>query len=384
MDLKLAKKRNLKQAVICVSNDIVTDQRIHRTANVLAENNIQVCFIGRKLKSSQAIPNNNFSYKRFTLLFNSGALFYANLNIRLLFYLLFAKFDFIIANDLDTLLPAFLIHKLKKKPLIYDSHEYFTGVPELEHRNFQRNTWKTIERLIFPKLKNIITVNRSIALLYEQEYKKEITVVRNISPKPAPQQAKFSPEFEIPEKFILIQGTGINMNRGGKEAVLAMKFIEDKKLKLLIIGKGDAIPELQQLCETEKLHSKVEFHQPLPYDKLMCITKNAWLGLSLDIPESLNYKFSLPNKLFDYIHAQIPILCSRAIEVQHIVEMYSIGMAIHPVTPENIAKAINKIATEPKLYTTWKDNLETASAELNWENEKLKLENLFKKAGLIQ
>ena len=104
------------------------------------------------------------------MIFKRGFLFYKFFNIRLFFFLLFHKYDLLVSNDLDTLLPNFLVSKLKGLPLVYDSHEYFTGVPEIQNRPFVKWVWKSIEKLYFPGLKNVMTVSESIASQYEKEY----------------------------------------------------------------------------------------------------------------------------------------------------------------------------------------------------------------------
>ena len=170
----------MKRAIVSVINDLATDQRVARMCSVLNEDlQYDVLLIGRKLKDSLPL-NRPYKTKRLRLLFIKGPFFYAEYNFRLFWVLLFAKSNLLVANDLDTLLPNFLVSKIKKKSLVYDTHEYFTGVPELENRNTVRKIWQAIEKFVFPKLQNVITVNDSIANLYKKQYNLDLTVVRNI------------------------------------------------------------------------------------------------------------------------------------------------------------------------------------------------------------
>ena len=173
----------MKKAIISVTNDLLTDQRVHKHALSLLKIGYEVELIGRRKGDSQKLENRKYKTKRFKLLFEKGPAFYVEYNLRLFLYLLFIKSDLLVSNDLDTLLPNFLCSRLKNIDLVYDTHEYFTGVPELEGRTFVKNTWRLIEKTIFPKLKNVITVNNSIASLYKKEYGNKIIIIRNIPPK---------------------------------------------------------------------------------------------------------------------------------------------------------------------------------------------------------
>jgi hypothetical protein len=158
------------RVILTVSNDLSSDQRVRKMCHTLVQKGYDVHVIGRRLAHSVDFNPDTYEAQRIKLLFNRGPLFYAELNLRFFAYLLFKKVDIIHANDLDTLLPAWMVSKLRSKKLVYDTHEYFTGVPELQQRPFTRKIWKTIERIILPRLTHIITVNDSIAKLYQDEY----------------------------------------------------------------------------------------------------------------------------------------------------------------------------------------------------------------------
>jgi glycosyltransferase involved in cell wall biosynthesis len=374
----LAQNFQLKRIIISVTTDLVTDQRVHRAALTLQQAHFDVLLIGRKLKDSLPLSDLPYKTKRFSLLWERGPLFYAAFNLRLFFFLLFNKADILYSNDLDTLLPNYLISKLKNKKLYYDCHEYFTGMPELEGRKFPYRVWKSIERSIFPKLKNVITINDSMAKIYFDEYDIPLAVVRNLPLTPDEKDIhhKSKKDFQLPDKkLIIFQGAGINMERGAEEALLAMQYVNDAVL--VFAGSGDVMPKLKNMSEEFKLQEKVFFTGKLPPAELKALTRLAHLGLSLDKDTNINYRFSLPNKLFDYIHAGIPVLASPLPEISKIISEYTIGELISNHNPEHIAEKINGMLSDEPQLMIWKENLKRAAAELNWEKEKIKFLALF-------
>ncbi|MCA1760901.1 MAG: hypothetical protein LC658_14130, partial [Bacteroidales bacterium] len=125
------KPKAKKRIIVSVTSDLVSDNRVHKTCTTLGEMGFEVLLVGRKLAGSQPLSPRNYQTKRIKLFFNKGPLFYACFNFRLFCLLLFSKCDLLLSNDLDTLPANFLASKLKNKPLVYDSHEFFTEVPEL-------------------------------------------------------------------------------------------------------------------------------------------------------------------------------------------------------------------------------------------------------------
>lgn len=365
------------RVIVIVSNDLCTDQRVQKVCNSLQSLGHSVTLVGRLLPNSLALKL-PYSTLRFKLLFNRGPLFYMNLNLRLLWYLMFVPCDAIHANDLDTLLPAWIASGLLRKKLVYDTHEYFTGVPELQKRPVVKKIWELIESFIFPRLKRIITVNDSIANLYRNRYKvNEIKVMRNIPN--AHVEIVANPAFANlfpPGKFkIILQGNGINVDRGAEEAVQMMKHLENAIL--IIAGNGDVIEQLKSTVEEQKLQAKVIFMPRMPYNELLGLTQMCDLGLTLDKDTNINYRFSLPNKLFDYLRAGIPVLASDLPEVRRIVESYKTGWIVEKVEPKIMADQVKKIIQSPESYQSIKFGLSEASNELSWEIESKVLNNWY-------
>jgi len=365
-----------QKVIVSVSSDLVTDNRVHRTCSVLHNLGMDVLLIGREKKLSPLLSERAYRTKRLQLIFEKGPLFYMELNLRLFFILLFKRKHLLFANDLDTLLPNFLASKLCGTKIIYDSHELFTEAPELIHRKKVQRIWLKIEQFIFPYLTHIITVNDSIAKTYKELYAKDLVVVRNIPNKYNASELKSREALGIPSSdfLVIIQGSGLNVDRGIEEAVLALKELEG--VTLMLVGDGDVMPIVKDLIRIHQLDEKVKIYGRRPYLEMMQFTVHADLGLTLDKPLSKNYAFSLPNKVFDYIHAGTPILASKLVEIEKVILTHHVGNIISDVSAESIAKSILELKNQPDLLASQKKACLAAAEIENWENEELKLRSL--------
>jgi glycosyltransferase involved in cell wall biosynthesis len=364
------------RVIVSVINDLATDQRVKKVCDTLYRNGYDILLIGRKLKDSLPVNDRPYKVMRMKLLFTHGALFYTCFNIRLFFVLLFVRGEIFHSNDLDTLLANRLAARLRRKPLVYDSHELFTEVPELMNRPGVRKVWLRIERGIFPKLKYVFTVNESIAEIYRKKYKVDLLVLRNVPSKAMHIEQTERQQFGLDEskKVLILQGSGINIDRGAEELLEAMKLIEN--VVLIIAGGGDVIGKLKLESEHPLLKGKVMFFDKMPHQELMKLTRCADCGITLDKDTNLNYRYSLPNKLFDYIHAGIPVLASKLPEIEKIINKYQIGVIVESHDYQVIAQNIQEIVFNvPKSH--WTNALERASNELSWEHEEQKLLNIY-------
>jgi len=369
----------LKKAIVSVINDLATDRRVDKTCNTLVDLGFEVLLVGRLLPGSLPLSHRRYQMRRMKLLFKKGPFFYAEFNLRLFFFLMFKNAELLISNDLDTLLPNFLVSKLKSIPVVYDSHEYFTETPELVNRRFVQNIWKKIEQMVFPHLRDVITVNESIAGLFSVKYGKPVHVVRNIPPTPELDNLKTRVQLGLPEvkPIILLQGAGINIQRGAEELVKAMHYIEG--IFLLIIGSGDVIDDLKKMRIDLNLEDKISFLPKMPFTELIYFTANANLGLTLDKDTNINYRYSLPNKIFDYINAGVPVLASPLTEIKKIIDQYQVGETIESHEPLLLAKKIEAMLANKEQLAVYRQNCRIAAQTLNWENEQKKLIEVLQK-----
>jgi glycosyltransferase involved in cell wall biosynthesis len=361
-----------------VINDLATDQRVGRVAKLLSEQGMDVHCIGRRLKGSPKLENRSFRARRYKMLFTGGPFFYACFNQRLLLTLFFVKKpSLFISNDLDTLPANFLASRIRRVPLIYDSHELFTEVPELIDRKTVQSIWRWIEGRLVPRLKYAVTVNYSIATIYRRLYGTPFRVVRNV-----PEKIEYKHRSPGPgeRQFIIYQGA-LNVGRGLEMMIDAMQYLDN--VLFILAGTGDIHEDLKRRVVRKGLEERVEFRGRMMPADLVPLTITADLGISLEEDRGLNYRYALPNKLFDYIQCRVPVLCSALPEMTRIVESYGIGISTAERDPEKLAGIIRYMLKE-RSRGAWKDALDSAARELCWENESKVYLELLKECRVLQ
>lgn len=371
-----------KRLLVLVSNDLNHDQRVLKTCRSLTKMGWEISLVGRDLPDSSPLQV-DFDATRLKLPFHRGALFYASLQIALYCHMRKRSVDAIWANDLDTLLPAFVISQQARIPLVYDSHEFFTEAAGLTGRRLQRGVWLVLERILFPKLKAVITVNNSIAQAYAARYPQARggmpLVVRNMPERRDPPQEtkKWRQELNIPKDatFLILQGAFLDQDRGVKQAVEALRERED--WALVVVGAGAEFDWAKD--QVHSLSGRLICLPKMPFEELRSLTAAADVGLSLDRGVHGNYWMSLPNKLFDYIHAGIPVVASAMPEVRQIIESFGIGCVAIDHAPSSIISAVQEVVNMPTSH--WKSKCRDAAQQLHWEAEELQIERALSKAG---
>lgn len=343
-----------------------------RICSTLAEAGYDVKLIGRKLPDSKFLEPRNYQTKRLSCFFRKGKLFYVEYNIRLFWYLIFSKFDAICGIDLDTLLPCFLTGKLKGKPIIYDAHEYFTEVPEVVNRPLVKKVWAILEGVLVPRVKHAYTVCQSLANIFNEKYRTAFEVIRNV---PYRSSENLTASRSNPD-IIIYQGA-LNDGRGLPEIIHAMQWINHAELWL--VGEGDLSQQLRALTDELELKDKVIFKGYVKPNDLKYLTAQASLGLNLLENKGLSYYYSLANKAFDYIQAELPAINMAFPEYLRINEQYKTSLLMESLDPQQLATSINQLLEDRIAYQQLKQNCRSAAREYAWEKEKDVLLRFYQK-----
>lgn len=362
------KKRSIQ---IFVTSDLVTDQRVQRVASTLYDEGYDVVVYGRKTHAKIVLPATGYTIKKIGTLAKKGIPFYVVYNLKILLIALTHKCSLIYANDLDTLLGCSIASAIRRKPLIYDCHEFFTEIPELIEHRTKKNIWRMAEKMCIKRTDKVITVSNGIANLLDKSYGTKSIVIRNL-----PQMLK-NDTAKDPSPTIIYQGW-LNVGRGIELIISTMKYLPN--FKLVIAGKGDIENKLRQQVADQNLGDQIVFTGRLTPDKLKEQTARAWLGISLEEDLGLNYRYTLPNKLFDYIAAQTPALVSDLPEMGQIIEEFGVGLVAKNRNPKAIAEQIDSYFQNRSQQKAMAANLLHTAKILNWDNEKHKLISTIEQA----
>ncbi len=318
----------------------------------------------------------NFNQELISVPFRKGFLFYAAYNIQLFFRLLGSKFDLAIAVDLDTLAAVSIACRIRRKPWVYDAHEYFTEVPELEGRNFVKSFWKLVSRLTG---RYNMTVSQSLADVLTEKYRQKFHVIRNVPEKM---------DIDMTDQRVLRPGEAVtlvyfgylNKGRGLEYVIQALKLLPER-FRLLLIGGGDLEAGLKSLARDPGLEDRVEFTGWVEPDKGRQYLERGHIGLNLLDGRSVSYYYSLANKTFDYLQAGIPAIHMDFPEYRLMSQQYECLILLEKPDAELVARAVLQIANHPEKYRRMSTEAFQAAGQLCWENEEPFLirffENIF-------
>jgi glycosyltransferase involved in cell wall biosynthesis len=286
--------------------------------------------------------------------------------------------DVVHANDIATLIPGYFAARLCGAKLVYDTHEYAVGVP------YRKAVWAwlaaTIERLLIGRCDAVITVSDGIAERLQARYglKERPTVVRNVPDLPSPGEAPdLREQMGIGSAPLVLHQGAVAEGRGGGNLVRAVARLDSAHL--LFLGAGGAFADgLRELGGEEGLDGRLHFHPPVQLTELLSYTAQADVGVSLLEDTCENHRLALPNKLFEYLAADLPVVVSDLPEMRRLVTERGVGWVTDSGDPEDIARVLTE-ALAARDDAGLHERVRAAAAELNWPHERARLTGLYER-----
>jgi glycosyltransferase involved in cell wall biosynthesis len=284
--------------------------------------------------------------------------------------------DAVHANDIATLIPGYFAARLSGAKLVYDTHEYAVGVP------YRKVVWAwlaaTIERLLIGRCDAVITVSDGIAERLQARYslRERPTVVRNVPDLPPPGEAPdLREEMGIGDAPLVLHQGAVADGRGGENLIRAVSFTESAHL-LFLGADGAYVEGLRALAVELDVGGRTHFHPPVALAELLSYTTQADVGVSLLQDSCENHRLALPNKLFEYLAAGLPVVVSDLPEMRRLVIERQVGWVTDSGDPADIARVLAD-ATGARGDESLGNRVRVAAAELNWSRERSRLTDLY-------
>jgi len=375
--------------VMLVLNNFTHDARVHKEAKTLAAAGHDVTVIAL-WKNGLPVTEHISGYHLQRLQLHSRT-WRGNLLAPLIKYIEFAyrvmqsiqlySVDIVHANDANTLPAAYLAAKRSKALLIYDAHELETG------RNFGNSTlskiyqqlWAFPERLFIHKVNAVITVCDSIAeeLVKLYNIDRPTVVINCPETVDITRSNRLRVELGIPEDLhILVYQGGIMSGRGIEAFLQASQKIPS--VAAVLLGDGPLLEELHKKAQ-QGILQRVYLPGKVPLTDLPSYTASADIGISIIEPTCRSYYYALPNKLFEYMQARIPVIGSNLPEIAHIIRTYDVGEVVNPDDPDAIAAGIKRLIEDKTRYQKVKANTRNVAELYNWQHESEKLLALYQR-----
>ncbi len=288
----------------------------------------------------------------------------------------YKKSDIVHCNDLNSLPIGVIIKKFFNKDvkIVYDAHEYETELNGL--KGIQKKLVKWLERKLIKYADKVITVSDAIADEYVKLYgiEKPALVLNTPSYKEIEKKNIFRETLGIKETqtIFLYQG-GLSKGRGIEILLDAFKNIKNENSVIVFMGYG---PLESLIKETSKEYKNIYFHKVVSPDVLLDYTSSADFGFLFYENTCLNHYYCSPNKMFEYLMAEIPVIVSNLYEMKRLVEFNKIGTVAKENSPEGLKEAIEEAVKLDKEVL--KTNIQKLKTIYNWEEQEKVLLEIYK------
>ena len=360
------------QKKICIAflGNALHDSRIVNLANSLKADGCKVSvisfdwFISFENYSDAEIKIFKLNKSRFSLFF------YLRFAAILIRQLISSSADIYFAEDLYTLPFVTTIAKLKGAKVYYNSRELYAFLGGLRNRPFLQSLVKQVEKLFIKKVDLVLTTGEMDSVFLEKLYGLRNTlVIRNIPLYQTPTGKKdFRKIYNLTgDKIILLYQGVLLEGRGVPQIMRTMTRLP--QTVLVILGDGEQKSNFQEHAAKLGISDRVIFAGTINQKELINYTAAADVGLALIENISVSYYHALPNKLFEYIMAGTPVLCSDLPQMKKIVEAFNVGESISIENEDNIFNTLRKWIDREDLLGSYKKNCGEAAKQLNWQEE---------------
>lgn len=277
------------------------------------------------------------------------------------------------ASDLYAL-PAMHAAARQAGYLVYDARELYTRVASTTRRPWVTAFWRHVEGRYIGKADAVFTVSGSIARHLATMYSiRQPEVLHNVPPR---QRVTSSGALGRGDGTVVLLHQGkIQKHRGCFLLVNAMREIHGAVL--VFMGDGPSRPKLQAYVDREGLGNRILFRDPVHPDALLPVTASADMGITLLEDTCLNHRYALPNKLFEYLMAGLPVLASNLPEIRQVVESFDVGCVVDPADHNALVAALQRVVDDVDSRRRWASHTAGVFETFSWETASQRFRDIY-------
>ena len=275
------------------------------------------------------------------------------------------------ANDYNTAWIGVIGKWTTGARLIYDSHELW---PDRNLRPEPRGWLLLCESLFVRVADEVITTSPGYAQVLARRYRiAEPRLIRNV---PGWKVAAGEEERPSGAGPLAVYFGAITRNRGLATALRALALVPELHMRFVGPEAWGYRAELAALAEELGVAGRLELLDPVPPDRAASVLADADLGLALIEPACLSYRMTLPNKLYEYVAAGLPILAGEVPVLAAEVRGNRIGLVADPADPVAVAAALRAML-EPDAQRELRAAVRLVARDAVWEREQVRLSELY-------
>ena len=390
-DLKYVVRSSISVAMF-VANGVVGDSRVLKTAQTLRKLGFRVTLFGTAVNSETVIPVEGYPFRIILVpvkghwRFDDGSIdysaFVAAVGSEVKEQVASGRFDILHTHDMLGLPVGALIqeHLGSRLPWLHDIHEYVRGLTHLSPQSLDYFVRAEAQHIHKPDALTCVSPALAETLVRELELPKLPTVVLN-TPRysdldryyPNPIRAALGIKADKP---LLVYSGGTKEVRGLETLLAALPAVPDAQLAIVSNSKKKRIQQLEQCAARYGLNDKVHFVPYVPFWNVTSFLNDASIGVH-PIKRYPNAEIALPNKLFEYLHARIPVVVSDNAAMHEFTKVHRCGEVFAADDSDSLAAAINTVLRRTEAGEFPQDLFEGLAQEFCWEAQEVVLDRIY-------
>lgn len=287
-----------------------------------------------------------------------------------------AKAKFFCAEDVFSLPIAYRATRRQNARLYYDSRELFFALAQLAKKQSKQRVWAGVEAYCIRRAKVFVSGERDADALATRYRIKRPEVIFNYPRYHAYRRSDaLRQRLRLPDNAVILLYQGvITEGRGIWKLLNALAWLENQVVAVFI-GDGDKLQDLRQAIEARNYQSRAFAIGRVPHEELLRLTASADIGFALIEPLSESYNLALPNKLFEYVMAGVPVIASDLPAMKEVIEAHRVGIVVSAREEEkHLAERILELCQSLEKH---RSHCREARETFNWEAQEERLLNFF-------